>query len=159
VFTARYALSPYIKQIRFVFKGLNLTKNWILFKHTMKIINEMLMETDLRLALVGHSSSTPIDRLQSLRRIRSYVYFTMYPLNRFTYVIVLISRHLYVVEMWTSRHIYTIWHLAVTPDHFATSIKTKCNGCDAIKPNRTLQYYESKRRWNKVTLISKEGSE
>jgi hypothetical protein len=23
VFTARYALSPYIKQIRFVFKGLN----------------------------------------------------------------------------------------------------------------------------------------
>jgi hypothetical protein len=36
VFTARYALSPYIKQIRFVFKGLNwnrllrreVTKNW-----------------------------------------------------------------------------------------------------------------------------------
>jgi hypothetical protein len=25
VFTARYALSPYIKQIRFVFKGVNLT--------------------------------------------------------------------------------------------------------------------------------------
>jgi hypothetical protein len=25
VFTARYALSPYIKQIRFVFKGLNRT--------------------------------------------------------------------------------------------------------------------------------------
>jgi hypothetical protein len=24
VFTARYALSPYIKQIRFVFKGLNI---------------------------------------------------------------------------------------------------------------------------------------
>jgi hypothetical protein len=34
VFTARYALSPYIKQIRFVFKGLNiphsLTRlNWV----------------------------------------------------------------------------------------------------------------------------------
>jgi hypothetical protein len=29
VFTARYALSPYIKQIRFVFKGL-IIKNWIL---------------------------------------------------------------------------------------------------------------------------------
>jgi hypothetical protein len=27
VFTARYALSPYIKQIRFVFKGLN-SVNW-----------------------------------------------------------------------------------------------------------------------------------
>jgi hypothetical protein len=27
VFTARYALSPYIKQIRFVFKGLNLLYN------------------------------------------------------------------------------------------------------------------------------------
>jgi hypothetical protein len=26
VFTARYALSPYIKQIRFVFKGLNITQ-------------------------------------------------------------------------------------------------------------------------------------
>jgi hypothetical protein len=26
VFTARYALSPYIKQIRFVFKGLNQTR-------------------------------------------------------------------------------------------------------------------------------------
>jgi hypothetical protein len=28
VFTARYALSPYIKQIRFVFKGLNDTPDW-----------------------------------------------------------------------------------------------------------------------------------
>jgi hypothetical protein len=27
VFTARYALSPYIKQIRFVFKGLNNTES------------------------------------------------------------------------------------------------------------------------------------
>jgi hypothetical protein len=28
VFTARYALSPYIKQIRFVFKGLNFDYGW-----------------------------------------------------------------------------------------------------------------------------------
>jgi hypothetical protein len=31
VFTARYALSPYIKQIRFVFKGLNLS-TYLVFK-------------------------------------------------------------------------------------------------------------------------------
>jgi hypothetical protein len=34
VFTAQYALSPYIKQIRFVFKGLNgLTLNFIIISN------------------------------------------------------------------------------------------------------------------------------
>jgi hypothetical protein len=32
VFTARYALSPYIKQIRFVFKGLIVHAYWRLFE-------------------------------------------------------------------------------------------------------------------------------
>jgi hypothetical protein len=38
VFTARYALSPYIKQIRFVFKGLITTSNWALNLYTSSYI-------------------------------------------------------------------------------------------------------------------------
>jgi hypothetical protein len=46
VFTARYALSPYIKQIRFVFKGLrkslHVRRNIKLEKYTLRIKCEFL---------------------------------------------------------------------------------------------------------------------
>jgi hypothetical protein len=38
VFTARYALSPYIKQIHFVFKGLKEIKPLLLYKHSQRLI-------------------------------------------------------------------------------------------------------------------------
>jgi hypothetical protein len=43
MFTARYALSPYIKQIRFVFKGLN--------RHLILIRLSYLSDSDLQICL------------------------------------------------------------------------------------------------------------
>jgi hypothetical protein len=49
VFTARYALSPYIKQIRFVFKGLNL----VVYEVATELLKELSGDALDRVQAVG----------------------------------------------------------------------------------------------------------
>jgi hypothetical protein len=49
VFTARYVLSPYIKQIRFVFKGLNSFRkqSWRLYKFRLFTSGHVSINTEI----------------------------------------------------------------------------------------------------------------
>jgi hypothetical protein len=68
VFTARYALSPYIKQIRFVFKGLS--KVWLsleLVSRDVQVLNgiarnyiEMYLNLPTNMEKWGRNSLTPL---------------------------------------------------------------------------------------------------
>jgi hypothetical protein len=77
VFTARYGLSPYIKQIRFVFKGLKSTDVWVGKVFTVRlywVTDSALLNTVMKRGVSANCvSGTSVISLQGQRRIVSHM--------------------------------------------------------------------------------------